>query len=154
MKNKNTLIISILIPLLTGGLSALLSSNGMMIYNSTANKPPLTPPNIVFPIVWTILYILMGISSYIVYNEKNSFTPTALKWYGIQLFLNFCWPLIFFNLMMYLTAFIWIILMIVSILIMIYYFYKVKPVSAYLQIPYVLWCIFAAYLTLATYLLN
>ena len=147
------LAISILIPLLTGFISAFLSRRGMDLFN-TLNKPPLSPPSILFPIVWTILYTLMGISSYIVYNTPSSYRKKALIWYGIQLILNFFWSIIFFGFSKFLFAYIWLILLICAIIIMIYYFYKVKAISAYLQIPYLLWCIFAAYLNLSIYLLN
>lgn len=151
--NLKTLIISILIPLVTGFLSYFLSRSGMAYYE-TLNKPALNPPSILFPIVWTILYILMGISSYIVYTSDSPFRQKALKWYVIQLIFNFGWSIIFFGLSKLLFAYIWLLILIASIVVMIYYFYKVKPIAAYLQIPYLLWCIFAAYLNLSIYFLN
>lgn len=151
--NKKTLIKSILIPIILGFISFLLSKGGLTVYQML-EKPPLTPPNIIFPIVWTILYILMGISSYIVYTSDDPYKDRALTIYGVQLFFNFFWSIIFFGFSQYFVAFIWIIFLIISIIAMIYTFYKVNPFAAYLQIPYLIWCIFAAYLNLSIYLLN
>ncbi len=152
IKNKSALIIAILIPIAIGALSALISNN-MEVYQ-TLNKPPLSPPSITFPIVWTILFILMGISSYIIYMSNSKGKNTALKIYGIQLFFNFCWSIIFFALNQYLFAFIWLLILIALIIIMIIKFYNIIPLAAYLQIPYLLWCIFASYLNLMIYILN
>ena len=151
--NLKTLAVSILIPLTVGFLSYFLSRGGMSYYE-TLNKPPLNPPSFIFPIVWTVLYIFMGISSYIVYTSDSPFREKALSWYVIQLIFNFGWSIIFFGLSKLLFAYIWLLLLIAAIVVMIYYFYKVKPLSAYLQIPYLLWCIFAAYLNLSIYFLN
>ena len=147
------LIISLLIPLAVGGLSAFLTRNSMDVY-SNINQPPLAPPSILFPIVWTILFTLMGISSYLVYvsNAKNK--REALALYGVQLVVNFIWPLIFFNMQAYFAAFLWLILLWVLVALMIWQFYKAKPSASYLQIPYILWLTFAAYLNLAIYLMN
>lgn len=150
MKIKN-LIISILIPLLVGGLSAILSSNGMEAYK-LLDKPSLSPPGIVFPIVWTILFILMGISSYLVYVKKGN--NKALTLYVIQLIVNFFWSIIFFALELRLLAFFVIIALIILVALMIKEFYKINKTSAYLQIPYLLWLLFAAYLNYSVYLLN
>lgn len=153
MKNFKpvNLIISILIPLAVGQLSALLSGDISAAY-STLFKPNLSPPAIVFPIVWTILYILMGISSYLIVTSEND--GGSLKWYGIQLFLNFIWTIIFFRFNNYIISFICIILLIISIIIMIKEFFEVNRTAAYLQIPYLLWCLFALYLNLSIILLN
>lgn len=153
MKSKTNLIIAILIPLAVGAVSAYLSRGGMEAY-AMVNQPPLSPPDIVFPIVWTILYTLMGISSYIIYTSDSPKKENALKWYGIQLALNFFWSIIFFRFMLFLPAFIWLLLLISAIAIMIYKFNKIKPVAAYLNIPYIIWCIFAAYLNFGVYILN
>lgn len=150
MKIKSSLIIAILIPLAVGTLSALISGN-MSIY-SGIDKPPLAPPGFIFPIVWTILYILMGISSYIIYQSNSAYKSTALQTYVFQLFFNFFWSIIFFRLDLYLVAFIWLLVLIFLIVKMIYQFYKIEPIAAYLQIPYLLWCIFAAYLNFMIFL--
>lgn len=150
--NKSVLIISILIPLAVGSLSALISGN-MSIYSSL-NKPSLSPPAYIFSIVWTILYILMGISSYIIYASENVNSAKALKIYALQLFFNFCWSIIFFGFSQYLLAFLWLILLILLIIIMIQQFYKINPLAAYLQIPYLIWCIFAALLNYSILMMN
>ncbi len=150
--NKSALIISILIPLAVGSLSALLSGN-MSIY-ATLNKPSFSPPSNIFPIVWTILYILMGISAYIIFVSGNENSANALKIYALQLFFNFCWSIIFFGLSQYLFALLWLIILIILIIIMIQQFYKINPVAAYLQIPYLIWCIFAAFLNYKIYIMN
>ena len=152
IKNKSTLIIAILIPITVGTLSALFSRN-MSLY-STINKPPISPPGFIFPIVWIMLYILMGISSYFVYESNNPNKSNALKTYALQLFFNFWWSIIFFRFSLYLFAFLWLLALIALIAVMIYQFYKIKPLSAYLQIPYLLWCLFAAYLNFMIYRLN
>ena len=152
IKNKNALIIAILIPIAVGTLSALFSGN-MSLY-STINKPPLSPPGFLFPIVWIILYILMGISSYLIYESDGPNKSNALITYAVQLFFNFWWSIIFFRFSLYLFAFLWLLVMIFLITVMIYQFYQIKPLSAYLQIPYLLWCLFAAYLNFMIYRLN
>lgn len=152
IKNKSALIISILIPLAAGSLSALASGN--MAAYSALNKPFLSPPALVFPVVWTILYILMGISSYIIYVSDNPKSRKALKTYVLQLCFNFFWSIIFFRFSWYLPAFFWLTALIILILVMIKQFSEIKPAAAYLQIPYLLWCVFAAYLNLSIYLLN
>ena len=151
IKNKAHLIIAIFIPLAVGVLSSLLS--GSMAY-SAFNKPSFSPPSYLFPIVWTVLYILMGISSYIIYSSNSPDKRKALTTYAIQLFFNFFLSLLFFGLSQYLLAFVWLILLIVLIVVMIYQFYQIQPVAAYLQIPYLLWCLFAAYLNFTIYMLN
>ncbi|MBQ3022477.1 MAG: tryptophan-rich sensory protein [Clostridia bacterium] len=155
-KKLKPYVISVLIALGVGGLSALLTSGNMNIYDKIIS-PPLSPPGILFPIVWTVLYTLMGISSALVYakgKEEDIDTSSALGIYLIQLAVNFFWSIIFFNLQAYLFAFIWIILLWILIITMIKRFYEISPLAAYLQIPYLLWVTFAAYLNLAIYILN
>lgn len=152
---KGTLIKSIAIPLLVGVVAGLLSKNGMEVFE-TVNKPPLSPPVFLFPIVWTILYILMGISSYlIIKSDANLEEKTkALKIYAYQLVVNFLWPTFFFNLKWYLFSFLWILLLWVLIILMIREFSKISKTAAYLQIPYLLWVTFATYLTFGIWFLN
>ncbi|MBR5479148.1 MAG: tryptophan-rich sensory protein [Clostridia bacterium] len=147
------LIISLLIPLGVGALSAFLTRNSMDIY-SNINQPPLAPPSILFPIVWTILFALMGVSSYLVSTGNSKNKREALALYGVQLAVNFIWPIIFFNMQAYFAAFIWLLFLWVLVILMIWQFHKAKPLAAYLQIPYIIWLTFAAYLNLAIYLLN
>ena len=147
-------IISIAIALGVGALAAFLTRNSMNIYQRI-ERPSLSPPSILFPIVWTLLYTLMGISSAKIYLKKKSGKrDAALKVYALQLALNFFWSLIFFNLEAFLFAFAVIILLWVLIIIMIKRFYDLVPWTGYLQIPYLLWVTFAAYLNLMIYILN
>ena len=153
--NLKKLIISLLVPLGVGGLSALITGGNMDIY-SKINRPPLSSPGIVFPIVWSILYTLMGISLYLVWNKNDNSSQSniAYFWFAVQLFLNFIWSPIFFGAQQYLVAFIVLILLIASVVAMIISFYKISKPAALLQIPYLIWLIFAGYLNLAIYILN
>ena len=149
-------IISVVIALAVGGLSAVITSGSMDVYENL-NQPALAPPSVVFPIVWTILFALMGISAAIVYkfrNEKPDEVRNAFIVYGVNLAVNFLWSIIFFNMQAYLFAFIWLVLLWIVIAAMILLFRKVSPLAAYLQIPYLLWVTFAGYLNLMIYLLN
>lgn len=142
---------AILIPIIVGGLVGLITSNAIK-YN-TLIKPVLAPPSILFPIVWTILYTLMGIS-YGILESKKLINPEIKFIYYFQLFINALWPIAFFVLEWRLFAFIWLLLLIVSVIIMVIRFYKQNKLAGLLQIPYLVWLIFAAYLNLAIYLLN
>lgn len=148
-----TYVISIAAALLVGSLSAILTSGSMDIY-STVETPPLSPPGIVFPIVWTILFTLMGISAARVYIANGYTWNSALTVYVIQLAVNFLWSIIFFNGRYFLFAFIWLLLLWVLIIVMIKMFRKYDKPAALLQIPYLLWVTFAGYLNLGIYLLN
>ena len=150
--NRSALVISILIPLAIGSLSTLVSGNRSMYFS--INKPALSPPAFIFPIVWTILYILMGISSYIIYESESPRKSNALRTYAVQLLFNFFWSIIFFGLSQYFFAFLWLLALIILIAVMIYQFYKISPAAAYLQIPYFIWCLFAAYLNFMIYIMN
>ena len=150
---KKSLIISLLISLSVGGLSALTTMGSMDIYKYL-DKPPLAPPPITFPIVWTILFILMGISSYLIYESSDENKGKALLIYGIQLVVNFIWPIFFFVLNYRLIALFIIISLLILIIIMIIKFYKINKLAAYIQIPYLLWVAFATYLNLGFYILN
>ncbi len=147
------LIISISISLGLGILSGLLTMNSFNDYKNL-NLPPLSPPSFIFPIVWTILYILMGISSYIIYTSNNENIHLALRIYDIQLIVNLMWPILFFNFKQYLLSFIWLVLLIILVTIMIIKFYKINKFSGYLQLPYLIWTLFAGYLNLGVYILN
>ena len=148
------LIISILIPLAVGGLSAFLTRDGMMAFESL-EMPPLSPPRWLFPLAWTILYVLMGIASYLVFTSGKPYrSKTALTFYGIQLIFNFFWSLIFFNLNEFLIAFVWLVIMLFFIIVTSVLFYRISRPAGYLLIPYILWVTFAGYLNLGIYLLN
>lgn len=155
-KRYKPYIISVVIALAIGGLSAFLTRGNMNTY-STVNQPALAPPMWLFPVVWSILFILMGIGSAIIYvkREKNTdVATTALKIYAAQLTVNFFWSIIFFNMQAYLFAFVWLIVLWVLIIAMIVQFRKISSGASYLQIPYLLWVTFAGYLTYMVYLLN
>ncbi|MBE6852699.1 MAG: tryptophan-rich sensory protein [Ruminococcus sp.] len=146
------LITSLLIALGTGGLSTLITGN-FEIYN-TLERPPLAPPAAVFPVVWTILFALMGISAYMIYISDSPDKKTALIVYGVQLFFNFLWPVIFFRAQLFLPAFIWLVILWLLVALMIILFKRIKPIAGLLQIPYLIWLTFAGYLNLMVYLLN
>lgn len=147
-------VISVAIALGVGALSALLTKDSMEAYRSI-NKPPLNPPMAVFPVVWSVLFVLMGIGSAMIYTKKDEADVYAsLRIYGFQLIVNFFWSLIFFNMQAYLFAFIWLLLLWVLIIIMIISFKRISPVAAYMQIPYLLWVTFAGYLNIMVYILN
>ena len=149
------LIKAIAVPLLVGILSSLLTMNSMQVFASV-NKPPLSPPAMLFPIVWTILYTLMGISSYLVMTSDGDKEDIqkAIRIYGFQLVVNFLWPTFFFNFQWYLFSFIWLLFLWVLVLIMILRFSTISKVAAWLNIPYLIWLTFAAYLNLGIFLLN
>ncbi len=148
-------IIAILIPLGVGGLSAFLTKDNMNIYDIIV-KPKLAPPGILFPIAWSILYVLMGIGSALVYNTegKKKEKRQALTVYAVQLIVNFFWSILFFNKRLFLASFLWLVLLWILIIVMIVKFSKVNKAAAWLQVPYLLWVTFAGYLNLAIYLLN
>ncbi len=153
---KKTYIISVLIALGVGGLSALLTSGNMSLYEEIVT-PALSPPSILFPIVWTILYILMGVSAAIIFNTTKAPTSQraeALFTYIISLAVNFFWSIIFFNMRMYFFAFVWLVLLWVLILKTILEYHQINKLAAYLQIPYLIWVTFAGYLTFSIFLLN
>ena len=139
------LIKNILIPVIMGSVIGLIISPFMNYQD--LNKPPLSPSGIIFPIVWTILYIIMGYSFY-KQNEQNKTI------YYTQLIVNGLWSIIFFVFKWYLLATIWIILLIILVIIMIKNFYKENKLSGLINIPYLLWLLFALYLSFGVYLLN
>ncbi len=137
------LILNILIPIGLGAIIGFISNTSA--YGSF-NKPLLSPPVVIFPIVWTILYFLMGLGNYLTNNES--------KYYKLQLIVNIIWPLIFFRLNWYLVAFFWLILLIILVIRMLKDFKTIKKEAFYLNLPYLLWLLFAAYLNFGVYLLN
>ena len=144
-------IIYSLLPIIGGTIVGLITS-GYMNYTDIV-KPPLSPHGIVFPIVWTILYILMG-TSYFITTKDNESNKELDQIYLLQLLVNLLWPIIFFILRMYFTAFLWIILLIILVIVMIKKKKKNSKVSGYLQIPYLIWLVFATYLNIGIVLLN
>lgn len=150
-----TLIISIIIPLLTGGIASLISKDAMKEFENLS-QPPLSPPSWLFPVAWTTLYVLMGIASYRVFTAEGDMEKRkkALIFYGVQLFFNFMWTIIFFNFGLYLFAFIWLVALWVLILVTMLKFYKIDKKAGFLILPYFLWVTFAGYLNLGIFLLN
>ena len=137
-------------------MSALLTMGNMSLYDEVV-QPPLAPPALLFPIVWTVLYVLMGISAAMIYTDN--FAPahdkeSALLPYGASLFVNFFWSILFFNFRAFLPAFIWLLLLEFLIVMTIISYRKINTVAAYLQIPYAIWVAFAGYLNVAIWWLN
>ena len=153
--DKKRLIICFAIPLVVGGAAGLLTMNSMEAFEAL-NQPPLSPPGWLFPVVWTVLYVLMGIASYLVSvsDAPHEEKARALWTYGIQLAFNFLWPIAFFNLKWYLFAFLWLVILWILILITALRFGRIRKPAGYLLVPYLLWVAFAGYLNLAIYLLN
>ena len=153
--NTKLLILCLVIPLAVGSIAALLTDSGMDTFE-TLNQPPLSPPGWLFPVVWTILYILMGIASYLVLTsgKLQESLRRALVLFGIQLAFNFLWPIFFFSLSAYLFAFIWLVALWLLILAATISFYRLSDIAGYLMIPYLIWVTFAGYLNLGIYLLN
>jgi len=153
-RNIKELLISLAIPLAVGGLATLLSG-GMADYQ-TINQPPLSPPGWLFPVVWTILYLLMGYASFRVYitGKDPVLNRRALILYAIQLFFNFIWPILFFRFHLFLSAFLILILLWVFIYLTMRQFAAIDELAGDLLLPYILWVTFAGYLNLGVFLLN
>ena len=137
----------IFLPIILGSLIGLFTSN-FTDYNALI-KPPLAPPKILFPIVWSIIYLLMGIS-YKIYRDNNDSNIL----YYVQLFVNVIWVIIFFKFKLLLLSLLWIILFDILIIILLIKFYKKNKLCCYLNIPYLIWNLFATYLMFDIYLLN
>lgn len=141
--------------LAVGAISGLLSREGTAVYASVMQKPPLSPPGWVFPVVWTVLYTLMGIGAGLVQAEPASKARSwGLNFMAAQLVVNFFWPLFFFNLQAYGFSLVWLLLLWGLVLGMVLQYRKVVPLAAKLQIPYLLWLSFAAYLNAGVWWLN
>ena len=143
------------IPLAGGGLSAWLTHRGMQEFRNLP-QPPLSPPGWAFSVAWTILYLLMGLASYLVYTDDGprAGIQAALWSYGIQLAMNFFWPLLFFNGQAFLAAAIWLAALLVLAAGTVLRFYHVRPAAGKLMAPYLVWLVFALYLNVGVYLLN
>ena len=149
-------IVSVFIALGVGGLSALLTMGNMDIYKEITT-PPLSPPSILFPIVWTVLYILMGISAAMIFKDNMASVKKkkiALSPYASSLIVNFAWSIIFFNFKAFLIAFLWLLLLLYLIIKTIVLYRKINKAAAYLQIPYAIWVAFAGYLNAGIFILN
>lgn len=141
--------ISIFGPILLGIIVGILINNDSYL---TINKPFLSPPAILFPIVWSILYLLMGISLYLVLKENHN--KKAIYIFISQLLVNLLWPIIFFNFKLYYLSSLWILLLISLVIKMIVNFLSIKKIAAYIQFPYFIWLLFALYLNIGVALLN
>lgn len=138
-----------------GLLSGLLSRSATSTFGETVIQPPLSPPAIVFPIVWTVLYALMGVgAARVSLAPESQARSRGLNLFVTQLIVNFFWPLIFFNAGAYGFAFLWLLLLLASVILMTLEFRKTDPFAAALQIPYLLWLLFAAYLNFGVWRLN
>ena len=152
--NLKRLIIAIIIPEAAGLFSSFVTGNIGSAYNDYT-KPPLSPPGIIFPIVWGILYALMGIASYIVYEEgRGEKRREALTFYGLQLAVNFIWPIIFFRFEAYWVAVVVIFVLLVLVVITALKFKEISNVAFWLLVPYIAWLLFATYLNIGVAVLN
>ncbi|MBW2996610.1 tryptophan-rich sensory protein [Candidatus Woesearchaeota archaeon] len=148
------LLISILIPFIASAIGSLFTASSVSTWYADLVKPSFNPPGWIFGPVWTLLYLLMGIALYLVWVEKAKDKETAYWLFGVQLFFNALWSVLFFGLRNPLLAFIEIIILWISILITIIYFCRINKASAYLMIPYILWVSFAAVLNFSLMILN
>lgn len=149
-------VYSIIATLAVGGLSALLTAGSRDVY-SAAQKPPLSPPAWIFPVVWTILYILMAVSFAIVYTKRKNepmMRRNALNIYALNLFFNFFWSIIFFDFNAYLLAFIWLMLLWFVIFVMFLNYYRTNKTAGLFLLPYLVWVTFAGYLNFGVWTLN
>ena len=152
-RNRKIRTAYIAFPVVVGALAGFLTRNGLSIYKNL-NHPAFSPPAWLLPIIWTVLYLLMGIGSYLAASSPSRRKNQSLRLYGIQLLLNFLWNLVFFRLNNYLLAFLVLLFLWYFILKMIAAFWSVSPDAAVLQIPYLLCVTFAAYLNLGIVFLN
>ena len=152
---RKALIICLLIPLAVGGLAAALTMGSMEQFAALA-QPPLSPPGWVFPVVWTILYLLMGWASFLIWKSgaPQAAKKRALGLYGMQLAVNFVWPLLFFRAGLYGFALIWLVILLVLVAETMLAFGRIDRRAAWLLAPYLLWLLFAAYLNAGVWLLN
>lgn len=153
--NIGSLFICIAIPLAVGGLAALLTMGSMKDF-AALNQPPLSPPGWLFPVVWTLLYTLMGIASYTVLETPSSpeDTKNAFKAYFLQLGFNFFWSIIFFTLGAYEIAFAWLLVLLALIIVTTVRFFRINRAAGFMMLPYILWVSFAGYLNLAIAYMN
>lgn len=153
MKKYKYIILNIAISLGIGGLSAFFTMNSMDIYQNI-NRPKLAPPGYIFPIVWTILYVLMGISSYLIHRSNHKNKETALIIYYFQLLINFSWPIFFFNYQNFLLALAILFILNILVIILIKVIYSINHLASYLLIPYLIWILFALYLNFWIFIHN
>lgn len=152
---RKTLLGAVALPLLVGGLAAWLTRGSMSAFDQM-NKPPLSPPGWLFPVVWTVLFLLMGAASWLVYRANADVVEKkqALRIYLLQLIVNFFWSILFFNFGLCMAVFVWLVLLWGLVLLTAVRFWRIAPTAGKLMIPYLLWVTFAGYLNLAICLLN
>ncbi len=149
------LVISILIPLALGAIAGRFTAQAVPEWFASLNRPSFSPPNWIFGPVWTILYILLGISLFLIWKQIPSKVRNKALWiFSVQMFLNFIWSFLFFYFNQIGLALIVIIGLWLSITVMLVSFYKIKPLAAYLNVPYLLWITFASVLNAGYYFLN
>ena len=150
-----TLLWAIAIPLAVGGLSALLTMGNMELFE-LVEKPPLSPPAWLFPTVWTALYILMGVASYLVVEARASSDSktSAIVFYSLQLLFNFFWSIFFFNLEAYTLSLVWLAALLFLVVITAVKFGRVTRAAGLLLVPYAVWVAFAGYLNAGIAFLN
>ncbi len=146
------LIIITVITFIVGTFFSFFTMNSMDTFKDLSK--PINVPGVLFPIVWSILYLLMSISCYLIVQSNDKDKKEGIILYAIQLVINSLWTLIFFGFGAYLLSFIWIIILLIVVIIMLAKFYNINKIAMYINIPYVLWLLFAAYLNLGIYLLN
>ena len=148
-------LVSIILPLSLGAIAGMFTSQSVPEWYATLNRPSFNPPNWIFGPVWTTLYILMGISFFLIWKQEASKERNrAILFFMLQLLLNFAWSFIFFYFNMIGLALVEIILLWISIVLMLVVFYKIKPIASYINIPYLLWVTFATVLNASYYILN
>ena len=150
-KKYKSLILNIAVPLAVGLVSGLLTMGAMEDF-SALNQPPLSPPGWLFPVVWTILYILMGVSAWRI--KRIDRQARALAVYRLSLVFNFFWPIFFFVCQMWLLSLIWLVILWVLVLIYTAGYFRIDRIAGRLQVPYAVWCVFAIYLNFGILLLN
>ncbi len=151
--NLKRLLIALAVPLAVGALSAFASGSFSEQY-AVVNKPPLSPPGWIFPVVWTLLYLAMGYASYLVMTVGGRDAKDALTVYYVQLALNFLWPILFFRFRLYTFAIFELILLIAAVTVMVIRFSHVEERAGYLTLPYLIWLCFALYLNIGVAVLN
>ncbi len=144
---------SFLITFLFAALGGIVTYIGIPRFES-AVQPPLSPPGYLFPIVWSVLFLLMSIGAAIIYDSDNADSPKALFIYTVQLTLNFWWCVLFFGFRLYFVSFIWLLILLLAVFIMTVLFYRVNKIAGLLQIFYIIWLMFAAYLNFGVWFLN
>lgn len=139
---------------LVGALSGIAAGGNFSAFYNALNQPPFAPPGWLFPAAWGILYALMGISAYLIWSSGHKGSKQALVLYGIQLFVNFLWSPVFFGLKSFAGATIVILVLLALVAMMIISFWRIRKPAALLNIPYLLWLVYAGYLTIGVLVLN